>query len=124
MIKQALTVAQQFAPHYYQLFDSNRQQLDPLYVDCSILQFEGAASAGKVEIIKKLTSLPFQTVQHVITTVDGQPTIDSGIIVLVVGQLRTDNDQPHGFSETFHLKKNGENFVILNQSFRLSIHSM
>ena len=33
-------------------------------------------------------SLSFQTIQHVVTTVDAQLTVDGGLIVFVVGQLK------------------------------------
>jgi len=122
-ITEATAVATQFATHFYNTFDTNRQQLHLLYDDnVSLMTFEGATVTGKQKIIEKLVSLPFQTVKHILTTVDGQPTIDQGIMILVVGQLKTDNDPAHAFSEQFHLKKVGDSYVILNQSFRLSIH--
>merc|ERR1740124_2144466 len=74
---------------------------------------------GKVEVMKKLVGLPMATVKHILTTVDG------GVIVHVIGQLKTDDDHPHAFSESFHLKKDPSNpasFVILNEIFRLSVH--
>lgn len=122
----AKNLAGAFAQHYYDTFDVNRGNLANLYVDVSILQFENDTVMGKDAIVKKLVGLPMRTVKHVVTTVDGQPTIDSGIIIHVLGQLKCDEDQPHSFSETFHLKKDASNpagsFVILNQVFRLGIH--
>lgn len=118
----AAQVSTSFAQHYYNMFDSNRSNLGNLYVDVSILQFENDVVIGKDAITKKLTSLRMSTVKHALTTVDGQPTIDSGIIVHVVGQLKTDEDAPHSFSETFYLKKDGGTYVILNQVFRLALH--
>jgi len=122
---QAKNIASAFSTHYYNMFDTNRAQLESLYVDCSILQFENDTHMGKVEVMKKLVGLPMATVKHILTTVDGQPTIDGGVIVHVIGQLKTDDDHPHAFSESFHLKKDPSNpasFVILNEIFRLSVH--
>ena len=33
-------------------------------------------------------SLPFQSIQHVLTTFDAQVTVDGGLIVFAIGQLR------------------------------------
>ena len=119
----AKTVATAFAEHYYNAFDTNRGSLANLYVDVSILQFENETVMGKDAIIKKLVSLPMRTVKHIVTTVDGQPTIDGGIVIHVLGQLKADDDTPHSFSETFHLKKDASStYVILNEVFRLGIH--
>lgn len=119
-------ISSEFAKFYYGAFDSDRSTLASMYRNESILQFEDATTIGAIEIVKKLVNLPFKTVRHVVTTVDGQPTIDGGIIIHVLGQLKTDEDRPHSFSEGFYLKKDTSipeaPFVILNQVFRLSIH--
>lgn len=121
----AQTFAEQFAKFYYTTYDSNRANLAPLFDDqVSIMSFEGKTFAGKVTIMKQLTELPFKKIQHIITTVDGQPTVDGGYVILVVGQLKTDEDPPHSFSEMFHIKKDAANNpFVLNASFRLSLHN-
>lgn len=43
---------------------------------------------GKAAILDTLSSLPFQKIQHSITAQDHQPTPDSCIISMVVGQLK------------------------------------
>jgi hypothetical protein len=40
-----------------------------------------------LQIIQKLTSLPFQKCQHRISSLDAQPSIGGGILVFVTGQL-------------------------------------
>ena len=112
-----------FADQLYKWFDGNRSLLGNLYVDCSILQFENDLFVGKEKIMNKLTSLPFTVCKHVLTTVDGQPTVDGGILVHVVGQLKTDDDQPHTFSEAFHLKAANGSWLILNDFFGLGLHN-
>ena len=66
-----------------------------------------------------------RTVKHIVTTADGQPTVDGGVMVHVIGQLKTDEDPPHSFSEMFHLKKPHPNasYIVLNQIFRLGVHN-
>lgn len=118
-------VGETFAKFYYQTFDSNRSSLMPLYTAESMLTFEGQQFVGTEAIVKKLTELPFSSVAHVITTIDCQPTTANGVLVFVVGQLKTDNDHPHGFSQAFHLVPSGPtctNYTVLNDLFRLSLH--
>ena len=40
-----------------------------------------------LQIIQKLTSLPFQKCQHAISSVDAQPSVAGGVNVFVTGQL-------------------------------------
>merc|ERR1712080_45485 len=125
-LAQSKTIAEAFTTHYYQCFDADRSVLANLYCDVSLLQFESEqVIMGKDEIIKKLVGLPMRSVKHIVTTVDGQPTIDGGIMIHVLGQLKTDEDQPHSFTETFHLKKDpsGASYLILNEVFRLGVHN-
>lgn len=113
-----------FLKVYYETFQRNRAELANFFDnDVSIFTFEGDCCLGKENIMKKLTSLPFKSLAFVITTTDSQPTIDSGYISMVVGQLKTDDDPPHGFSQIFHVKKapNGSP-IILNSCFRLALH--
>jgi len=117
-------IASQFVKHYYSTFDANRAALGSLYVPQSMLSFEGNDLQGVDQISQKLMSLPFQSVTHMVTTVDAQPTVDNGLIVFVIGQLKTDNDPPHSFSQVFHLKQNPStnSLVVLNDVFRLMLH--
>jgi hypothetical protein len=48
---------------------------------------------------------------------------DGGILINVLGQLKTDDDPPHSFSQTFVLKPVGESFYLQHDIFRLGIHS-
>ena len=67
---------------------------------------------------------PLQTVNVVVTKIDPQPTIDGGILIMVIGQLKVDADQPHAFSQLFHLKSMADNaFVVINDMFRLNVHN-
>merc|ERR1712227_410473 len=62
-------IAQQFVAHYYNLFDSDRTQLAPLYNEASTMQFEASAAGGdelkgQANITGKLTNLTFTSVKH------------------------------------------------------------
>ncbi|KAI9462515.1 hypothetical protein F5148DRAFT_1213276 [Russula earlei] len=116
-------VARQFTDVYYQTFDSNRAGLAFLYRESSMLTFEGSPVQGVAAIIEKLTSLPFQKVQHKVTTSDAQPSSPTvaSLIVNVTGLLVVD-DSPNAlqFSQVFHLIPDGGSYYVLNDIFRLN----
>uniref|UniRef100_UPI00398ED91F nuclear transport factor 2 isoform X2 n=1 Tax=Pristiophorus japonicus TaxID=55135 RepID=UPI00398ED91F len=68
-------------------------------------------------------SLPFRKIQHSITAQDHQPTPDSCILSMVVGQLQADDDQVIGFQQTFLLKCLSDTWVCTNEVFRLALHN-
>ncbi|NXK74551.1 NTF2 factor, partial [Amazona guildingii] len=73
-------IGSSFVQHYYQLFDADRTQLGAIYVS---IYTKGAGALSHY-----LSSLPFQKIQHSITAQDHQPTPDSCILSMVVGQLK------------------------------------
>ncbi|XP_032830489.1 nuclear transport factor 2 isoform X2 [Petromyzon marinus] len=112
-----------FVQHYYQQFDLNRTLLSPLYIDASCLSWEGEQFQGKAAIMQKLTSLRFTKIAHSITAQDHQPTPDSCILSMVVGQLKADDDQVMGFHQVFLLKNINNTWVCTNDVFRLALHN-
>uniref|UniRef100_A0A175YRK0 NTF2 domain-containing protein n=1 Tax=Daucus carota subsp. sativus TaxID=79200 RepID=A0A175YRK0_DAUCS len=87
-------VAKAFVEHYYSTFDNNRSNLGNLYQEASMLTFEGQKIQGSVNIVAKLTSLPFQQCKHSITTVDCQPSGPAGgMLVFVSGNLQLVGEQ-------------------------------
>ncbi|CAK7206563.1 Nuclear transport factor 2 [Sporothrix eucalyptigena] len=113
-------VAKQFVEFYYNTFDSDRSQLTPLYRDNSMLTFETASVLGAAGIVEKLKGLPFQRIKHVVNVLDAQPTINDGVIVLVSGQLQVDEEErPMNFTQVFHLAKDGGNYFVYNDIFKL-----
>ncbi|KAI5943106.1 Nuclear transport factor 2 [Manis javanica] len=105
------------------LFDNDRTQLGAIYIDASCLTWEGQQFQGKAAIVEKLSSLPFQKIQHSITAQDHQPTPDSCIISMVVGQLKADEDPIMGFHQMFLLKNINDAWVCTNDMFRLALHN-
>ena len=59
-----------------------------LKAEQSLMTFEGEQRQGAVKIMEKFASLTFQSIQHLITAVDCQPTFDGGILINVLGQLK------------------------------------
>jgi len=120
-------IGKAFTQQYYDMFDNQatRANLQQLYnAEQSLLSFEGQQMQGAAKIMEKLGSLTFQKIQHLITTVDCQPMFDGGILINVLGQLKTDEDPPHGFSQTFVLKPIGQSWFIAHDVFRLALHNM
>nr|GAT60892.1 nuclear transport factor 2 [Mycena chlorophos] len=116
-------VAAQFINYYYQTFDSNRANLASLYRDSSMLSFEGAQILGTNAIVEKLASLPFQKVEHKVTTKDAQPSSSSvaSVLVSVTGMLVVDDSpNPLQFSQVFHLMPESGTYYVFNDIFRLN----
>ncbi|XP_047330062.1 nuclear transport factor 2B-like [Impatiens glandulifera] len=88
-----------------------------------MLTFEGQKIQGSANIVAKLTSLPFQQCQHIISNVDTQPSGPSGgMIVFVCGNLQLSGEQ-HAlkFSQMFHLMPTPQgSYYVLNDIFRLN----
>jgi len=104
------------------MFDTNRQALQGLYQDGSMLSFESEQFMGIQAIMTKLTTLKFNTVQHQVSTLDSQPTPSGGIICFVTGKLIVDGDaNPLMFGQTFQLMPTPQgSWYIHNDLFRLN----
>nr|AEH41553.1 nuclear transport factor 2 [Endocarpon pusillum] len=114
-------IAKQFVDFYYKAFDADRTSLSALYRQESMLTFESVAVATVGSIIEKLTSLPFQKVQHRVDTTDAQPSGQhGGILVMVTGALMVDDEpKPMNFTQTFQLMPDSGSFFVLNDIFKL-----
>ncbi|KAF7327541.1 Nuclear transport factor 2 [Mycena kentingensis (nom. inval.)] len=108
-------VAGQFVDFYYQTFDTNRANLLSLYRENSMLSFEGAQTGGVTAIVEKLVGLPFQKVEHKVTTKDAQPSSPTvaSLLVSVTGLLVVDDSpNPLQFSQVFHLIPEGDTYYV------------
>ncbi|XP_030533308.1 nuclear transport factor 2B isoform X3 [Rhodamnia argentea] len=122
MEEQVELVGRAFVDHYYHLFDKDRASLSSLYQPTSMLTFEGQRVVGAHAIAEKLSQLPFDQCQHLISTVDSQPSSAAGIVVLVSGSLRLPGEEHLlRFSQMFHLVPSpGGSFFVQNDMFRLN----
>lgn len=119
-------IGEAFTKQYYMMFDdpAQRANLVNLYnAEQSLMSFEGTQLQGSVKIMEKIQGLTFQRIAHVITAVDCQPTFDGGILINVLGQLKTDDDPPQSFTQCFVLKPANDSFFIQHDMFRLVIHN-
>ncbi|ORX77583.1 nuclear transport factor 2 [Basidiobolus meristosporus CBS 931.73] len=116
------TIAKSFVDFYYSTFDRSRNELSPLYREGSMLTFEGQQFQGSANIVEKLVNLPFQRVQHRVSTLDAQPSHpqQGSLIISVTGQLMIDEESnPQQFTQCFQLVPEGNNYWVLNDVFRL-----
>lgn len=101
-------IGKAFVQQYYAAFDQDvttRASIANFYDEQkSLLTFEGMPFMGKAKIAEKLGQLTMQKIAHKIDICDCQPTLDGGIVVMVTGHLKTDDDPPHRFIQTFVLK--------------------
>ncbi|KAL9236636.1 hypothetical protein vseg_011280 [Gypsophila vaccaria] len=116
-------IGKAFVDHYYHLFDTERPSLRTLYEPTSLLSFEGQEFRGVEEISTKISSLPFDQCRHLISTIDSQPSVvTGGIIVFVSGSLQLGGEEhPLRFSQMFHLIPTPQgSFFVQNDIFRLN----
>lgn len=120
-LNQVDSIAKAFALHYYDTFKNNRQGLASLYQNESIMSWEGQRHVGQPAIVQHLVGLPFQKVEHQLTTLDAQPSTQNGVIVFITGQLLVDAEsKPLKFSQIFNLVQVGTSYVVSNDMFRLN----
>ncbi|XP_030457040.2 nuclear transport factor 2B [Syzygium oleosum] len=125
MEEQVEIVGRAFVDHYYHLFDTDRASLSSLYQPTSMLTFEGQRVVGVHDITEKLSQLPFDQCQHLISSIDSQPYSTNGtagIVVFVSGSLRLPGEEhPLRFSQMFHLIPSpAGSFFAQNDMFRLN----
>jgi len=120
-------IAKQFVEQYYNMFDqpaSLRRKLECMYHANAMLIFEDDCRQGPANIIEKLSNLPFTAIQHIVTKLDAMPTPNGGVIIMVNGQLKADEDKPLPYGHVFNLHKEAESYTIINEIFRLSLHNI
>lgn len=114
-------LSQQFLQHYYQVFETDRSQLGSLYRAGSMLTFERSQVQGADAIVQKLKDLPFQQVQHAVSTQDAQPGSPNGqdVIIVITGKILIDGgDHAQFYTEMFHLVPENGGYFIFNHIFR------
>ncbi|KAF8334293.1 nuclear transport factor 2 [Cantharellus anzutake] len=103
----------QFTQFYYNTFDTSRASLQSLYGETSMLTWEDKQFLGPKAITEHLTTLPFQSVAHKVTSLDAQPS--------VTGQLVVDGgENPLQFSQVFQLSPTGGSYFVQNDIFKLN----
>ncbi|GFS26710.1 nuclear transport factor-2 [Elysia marginata] len=121
-------IGKTFVQHYYAVFDDKekRESVAGMYHPTeAMLTFEGQQFQGFEAIKEKMKLIPLDNMMRQLTTIDCQPTIDGGVLVNVVGQLKnhSEHDKVMGFTQTFILKPGNNSFFVHHDIFRLALHN-
>ena len=103
--------------------EERAEKLAPFYHGSCFFTFEDFQARGSEAILNKIKSLPIRTVAHNVTKCDCHPTSDGGVIVMIIGQIKSDDDNPMPFAHTFVLKPENNNYFIAHEFFRLCVHN-
>jgi Nuclear transport factor 2 (NTF2) domain len=60
----------------------------------------------------------FQDCKVLVSNVDSQPSLQGGVIVLVLGEMSNKGETCHKFTQTFFLAEQPEGYYVLNDMFR------
>ncbi|CCF72863.1 Nuclear transport factor 2 [Babesia microti strain RI] len=112
-------VGLEFSRTYHQFMETNRKELARFYCADSMLTFENNMYKGQVQIMEKLESTPLSKFN--IISCDCQPSLNNGVICVIIGDLQIEQNPPMRFSRTFHLLPSGSSYILLNDVFRLCI---
>mmetsp|Transcript_29463 Transcript_29463/g.88115 ORF Transcript_29463/g.88115 Transcript_29463/m.88115 type:complete len:123 (-) Transcript_29463:36-404(-) len=117
-------VAKAFIPHYYNLFDTNREGLVSLFRDTTSLTFEGdGPKVGPAAIMEKLRAMP--QVAHQPQTIETQNSIpgSNSILIFVTGKIMVEAGKPLAYAETFQLCASAPGQYFLNNIIFRFIYS-
>jgi len=120
------SVGNKFVLSYYTYMNQNSQSLRHFYKDNSLLTHGSESSFGSVEetvsgveeINKKIQKLDFRDCKVTLSVVDCQASQSGGIIVVVVGYLSNNGENPRKFVQTFFLAEQSKGYFVLNDIFR------
>ena len=114
-------IAKQFLDQYYSTMSSNRMNLLNFYTDKSCMTYEGDSYKGINKIKDKLESMGSSTIKYQFDEYDLQPgAADGSMLIVVIGGMKVDEDQPFQFCQTFQLLPNGKGgFYLHNDVMRL-----
>ncbi|KAH8019631.1 hypothetical protein HPB51_020436 [Rhipicephalus microplus] len=106
----------------YRVIDPPITEVEQNQEEKSLMTFEGQQIFGRTKILEKIQGLGFQKICHSVTIIDCQPMFDGGILISVLGQLKTDDDPAHTFNQVFVLKPIADSFYVEHDVFRLALH--
>lgn len=99
---------------------SNRQALLNFYAPNSVMSYERKTYVGIDQIASKIKSFTFGQIAYDFQEYDVQPSpVQSGIVIVLVGSIRMDQEMPMKFTQTFQVVPNQQGgFYISNDFFR------
>eukprot|EP00922_Rhytidocystis_sp_ex-Travisia-forbesii_P047232 GHVS01070357.1.p1 GENE.GHVS01070357.1~~GHVS01070357.1.p1 ORF type:complete len:133 (+),score=29.34 GHVS01070357.1:263-661(+) len=114
-------LGKQFAEQYFNTFTANRGGITAMFGAQSMLTWEGQQLQGAANVVKKISELP--TMTYKLASLDCQPTYDNGILVVVAGDVKIDdNSNAMKFMQVFVLRRTTSgSYYIFNTIFRLNL---
>lgn len=113
-------IGNQFVQHYYVTFAGNRDALAPLYRPHTLLTWQSEQMQGVEAIMSRFQRLGFQQAEFRADSIDAQPSLSGGVIVVVNGEVKL-MDERHSlkFNDFFHLAEEAGNWYVSNQIFNI-----
>mmetsp|Transcript_31858 Transcript_31858/g.28895 ORF Transcript_31858/g.28895 Transcript_31858/m.28895 type:complete len:132 (+) Transcript_31858:33-428(+) len=114
-------IARQFVEAYYTTLQNNKEEMIQFYTEDSIMSSEGNHQKGTKEIQDRLDGLSFKKINHEVVSMDAHPSpIENGLLIMITGKMKMDDDPPFKFAQTFHLVPNNNGgYFCANDIFRL-----
>eukprot|EP00158_Paraphelidium_tribonemae_P004082 Partr_v1_DN26558_c0_g1_i1_m3313 putative GTPase activating protein (SH3 domain) binding protein len=118
-----MEVGWQFVQEYYTILNKDPNRLHCFYNKPSSMVHgvEGEtvrACHGQQEIHKRFADLNLQYGKVVVSCVDSMATLNSGIVVSVIGEMETVGKQSRKFTQCFVLAEQPNGYFVLNDIFR------
>lgn len=121
---------QSFITWYFNKLNTTPNELEAVYNNDTLVQFNGKTfqgrnEKGKLKILEYLTSPEMLKAKYKIVDYTVQPSIENCILIMVQGYVIPDCDNPkfdQSFDSAFfvHLVSINNSFVILNQVYAIS----
>lgn len=121
-VDQACRTAEDFAKHYYENLDKRRHLILRMYMDTSVLVWNGTGTTGKEQIGKFLMDLPVS--EHTLWSLDSQrvfaPVSNNKLayLIKVSGNVKFQSRTPKPFSQTFMITNHDDKWKIVTDCFR------
>ncbi|CBZ24401.1 ntf2-like [Leishmania mexicana MHOM/GT/2001/U1103] len=109
-----------FVQHYYNFFANQRDQLAGIYRPNTLLTWQKEQVQGVDAIMARFANLGFTEAAFKQDSVDCQPSMSGGVIVIVNGEVKL-RDEQHSlkFNDFFHLAQDNGQWYVSNQVFNL-----
>ncbi|CCW63575.1 unnamed protein product [Phytomonas sp. EM1] len=113
-------VGAQFVQHYYAFFSTQRAQLAGVYRASTLLTWQSEQLQGVEAITARFANLGFTEAQFKTDSVDCQPSLSGGVLVVVNGEVALkDERHPLKFNDVFHLAQDNGQWYVSNQIFNI-----
>ncbi|XP_014292312.1 NTF2-related export protein isoform X2 [Halyomorpha halys] len=120
-VDQACRTAEDFTKHYYESMDKRRHLILRMYMDTSVLVWNGTGTTGKEAIGKFLIDLPVS--EHSLWSLDAQRVLDQvsnklAFLIKVTGSVKFSARGTKPFTQTFMITTQDDKWKIVSDCYR------